>query len=486
VLRELPQGAGIAASVTQLCVAQFADFCSVYLRSTGPVPVALAGREGVDLGTLRALSRDDAFVDTARTAGLATILEEPLVASGRVVGTFVVGLAPLRRFSAANRRAVAHFASILSIAIDQAEQLALHYHVSKRLQRALLPSRLASVDGATFDAAYLPATAGTDVGGDWYDTFDAGNGLVGISAGDVVGHGIEAAVAMSEIRGAIRATAATTHSPSAVLRIVDELMCARSMGMATAIAGFYDPATGVLRYASAGHPPPVLRWPSGRAIPLPGGGLILGLGGGNASNDVTVTIPRGATLLLYTDGLLEYGRDVIQGERTLLNAVSRLAPGAGYAERLHAALFEDGVENADDCATLALHRSGDAAKRELLVYSSIGACAGLAREAVGHFSSAFIPEGDRRYEIVSAVGEAVANAIEHGESQNGSVFHIHAAVRSDDLVLEVRNPGHWRSFTPSIDRGRGLHIMRTYAQKLEISSAQDETRVKLTFARRSA
>ncbi len=346
-----------------------------------------------------------------------------------------------------------------------------------------LPAHLANVEGLIFDAAYLPASGESQVGGDWYDTFELSDGTIGLSVGDVVGHGLEAAVSMSEIRDAIRTCASTAGSPSVMLRRVDELMNARGVGMATAIAGFYSPATGMLRYACAGHPQPVLLTRSGHAAFLPGGGLMLGLGVGSTFDDITVTLAPGATLFLYTDGLLEYTKDLLAGEERLLEALRALdVHEHRYAEALHGYLFEGAVENADDCATLAIHRresENDACAR--LTYSSIPACAPLARDAFRLFSERFAACGERGFELVSAVGEAVANAIEHGVHDPGSVFEIEARLHESTLVVEVRSPGHWRSFTPSADRGRGLQIMRTYSNGLEIDSAQDQTRVKLTF-----
>ncbi len=485
MLRSHAEGKGIAASVAQLCTALFADFCSVYVRNEGPFPVAMVARSGSGAEALAAAARDDGYVDRARLAGIETLVEEPLVASNRVLGTLVVGMSGTRKLTTAHRRSLAHVVEILSTALDQAQQLAIHYHVSKRLQQAMLPSCLPDSDSVAFDAAYLPATAGADVGGDWYDTFDLGRGVIGLSVGDVVGHGLEAAVAMSEIRSAIRATASTVSSPAAVLRVVDELMCAQSVGMATAIVGFYETTTGVLRYASCGHPSPALLTPSGRSVLLPAGGLMLGLGTGTASDDFTVTVPRGGTLFFYTDGLLEYGHDVIAGEQTLLEALATMELGEEHpAEALHAFLFRGGVENADDCATLALRRAASSAcTSERLVYSSIAPCAALARDALRAFSEPHLFERDRCFEVLSAVGEAVANAIEHGTHGDHQVFEIEARADDGGIVVDVRSPGHWRPFTPSIDRGRGLHIMRTYAKRLEISSAQDETHVTLTFAK---
>jgi anti-sigma regulatory factor (Ser/Thr protein kinase) len=345
----------------------------------------------------------------------------------------------------------------------------------------MLPSSLISCDGIVPDAAYLPASAESEVGGDWYDTFEAGDGRIGISIGDVVGHGLEAAVEMSEVRGAIRAMSTSTDSPSLVLRRVDDLMAAQGMGLATAIVGFYDPKTGVLRYASAGHPAPALLAPSGSAIFLPAGGVMLGLGAPRALDDIIVTIPAGATLFLYTDGLL--GKDVLAGERALLRALESLRVQEGRAESLHAILFDEKRRNSDDCATLAIHRIFPADhSTERLTYSAIPSCAALAREAMRYFSERFVNGDDRRSEIISAVGEAVANAIEHCRRDTNCVFEVEARADGGSVSIEVRSQGHWQPFRPSIEHGRGLQIMRTYANNIEVYSAQDETRVTLTFS----
>jgi anti-sigma regulatory factor (Ser/Thr protein kinase) len=477
------KGFGITARVAELCIAEFSDLCAVYLRNGGPLPVVFASRDPEKYASLSETPRDDNYAEVLRAAGLPTLVEEPLLIAGRVAGTLVLATGTGRRFTQANRRSISLLCAILCDAMEQMEQLSLHDRVSKRLQQALLPASLTRVDGLRLDAAYLPATSEADVGGDWYDTFDVGNGTIGISVGDVVGHGLEAAVAMSEVRSAIRATAGTTASPSAILRSIDELMSAQGIGMATAIVGFYDPDSGLLRYASAGHPMPALLQPSGRALLLPAGGLMLGLGLSKEAEDMTITVARGATVFFYTDGLLEYGRDILAGERALLDALQRLdADDHRYAEALHEMLFDGSVENADDCATLAIHRVPDeTCSSESFTYSSIPACAALAREALRNFSERFVSEQERNDDLVTAVGEAVANAIEHGASRAGSVFDIEARLHDESLVVEVRNPGHWRPFTPRFDGGRGLQIMRVCASNLEISSAQEETRVRMTF-----
>jgi serine/threonine-protein kinase RsbW len=479
---ELPAGADITAHVAQLCVGAFADFCAIYLRSRGLLPVAFASRDPGQFRTLELAPYGDSYAEPLCDLSIESVLQEPIVASGRMLGTIVAGIAA----GGVSRKAARLFSSLVSIlamVVDQSEQLSHHYRISKRLQRAMLPARLASANGLTFDAAYRPAGAEADVGGDWYDAFEIGNGTIGISVGDVIGHGLEAAVAMSEIRSAIRATAATVESPSMLLNHIDDILAGQAVGIATAVVGIYHPGTGVLRYASAGHPPPVLLAASGRALWLPGGGAMLGLGISPASDDVTITIPAGATVFLYTDGLLEYGRDVIEGERALHRAVEGLVVVDGrYAESLHEALFANGTTNADDCATLALHRAYDPDGRDArLSYSSIPLCATLAREALRQFLDRFDFDDDQRFDFITAVGEAVANAIEHGVHDPGCVFHIDARSDSRNILVEIRSPGHWLPFTPNSERGRGIPIMRSCATNLEVASTQDETRVTLGF-----
>jgi anti-sigma regulatory factor (Ser/Thr protein kinase) len=475
--------AGIPEQIAELCTILWADLCAIYLRSHGPHPYAFAARDMARMERLQQRPLEASYGIWARECGIESVLEEPLWVAGRSIGTLVLGFSSAQRLPRTAKEGVPALISMLATSVDQAEQLARHYRISQRLQRAMLPAHLASADGLVFDAAYRPASTKADVGGDWYDTFEIGNGAIGISVGDVIGHGLEAAVAMSEMRSAIRTTAATTLSPSAMLNHLEDVIGSQSIGMASAVVGIYHPATGVLRYASAGHPAPVFLTSGGSALFLPGGGVMLGLGMPPASEETTVTIPPGATVFFYTDGLLEYGHDPVEGELALLRAVESLGGDEErYAHALHAALFSNGTTNADDCATLALHRAREPIRSEQRYhFSAIPISATLAREALRQFTEEVATNGDRRFDLITAVGEAVANAIEHGDHETGSVFELEARTDADSLVVDVRSRGHWRPFTPSYERGRGIPIMRSYADSFEIASTQEETRVTLGF-----
>jgi serine phosphatase RsbU (regulator of sigma subunit) len=145
------------------------------------------------------------------------------------------------------------------------------------------------------------------VGGDWYDVFTRPCGTVCLVVGDVVGHGLAAAQSMSQIRAALRAIALRTESPAEVLSLLDEHV--RHFGlarMATVVFATLTPATDVLCLSSAGHPPPILARPDGEtttvriAVDPP-----LGVETGRPRHATAVSLPPGAVLCLYSDGLVE-------------------------------------------------------------------------------------------------------------------------------------------------------------------------------------
>ena len=229
--------------------------------------------------------------------------------------------------------------------------------ITEILQRSLLPDRLPQIPALALAARYEPATSEVEVGGDWYDVIQLGDGLVGLAIGDVAGHGLSAAATMGQVRMALRAYAVQDPSPVAVMSGVHRLVSRLSMPeMVTLVYLVFDPVTRTLRFTNAGHPPPLL-FGGGQSRYLEDG-LAPPLGV-TAEPDFTEHkqgMWPGSTLLLYTDGLVERRRESIQRglDRLLVEAVRHEDSDVdGLCDALLSSLIEsDHV--ADDIALLAM------------------------------------------------------------------------------------------------------------------------------------
>jgi len=204
------------------------------------------------------------------------------------------------------RQAVAAISQARQEVLRQTAALAEEHRVKESLQRAVLPARLP--EGRTFELAarYLPADQPSLVGGDWYDAFVLPDGAVALAVGDVVGHDLDAAATMGQMRNALRAYAHEGGPPASVLgrlnRLVDGLA---DGGMATVAFGVLDPAEGTFRWAGAGHPPPLLIRADGARLLSPPVGMMLGADPAASYADVVVPLDVGDLLVLYSDGLIE-------------------------------------------------------------------------------------------------------------------------------------------------------------------------------------
>ena len=240
---------------------------------------------------------------------------------------------------------------------DLERELERERQVAEQLQQALLPDALPDIAGFDFCARYEPAGEGSFVGGDWYDVFEVGDGRVAVAVGDVAGRGLQAATVMGQLRSALRAYAIDDPMPDAVLTRMDELVV-RLGGSATLAYGLITRQDGQLLQGLAGHPPPLLVDGAGEALFL-GDGLGTPLGAPAASRRTgEVTLPDGALVLYYTDGLLQERELGIQAGmehlRTVAGDLDGLELGAACARMVDAEVDRD-----DDRALLIVRRSGD-------------------------------------------------------------------------------------------------------------------------------
>jgi PAS domain S-box-containing protein len=177
--------------------------------------------------------------------------------------------------------------------------------IAETLQRSLLPERLPSVEGLEIAARYLPAGRGAAVGGDWYDVLERPDGRVALVVGDVVGHGLRAAATMGQLRNAFRAYALSESSPAEVMARVNRLVISgEEEAMATALYLVVDRETGEVTFASAGHPPPLVLSADGARFLEGGRSVPVGAAEPGVFREATAVLPKGASLLLYTDGLV--------------------------------------------------------------------------------------------------------------------------------------------------------------------------------------
>ncbi|MEU6594011.1 SpoIIE family protein phosphatase [Streptomyces sp. NPDC046881] len=290
----------------------------------------------------------------------------PLIASGRPVGSCILGFDCSRSFSTEERTVLTALAGLIAHAMERARRYDDEAALARGLQQALLPRRLSAHPRVETAGRYLPGTQGMDVGGDWYDVVEAGDGLA-LVIGDVQGHGVQAAATMGQLRSAVRAFALGDRPPDEVLSGSNHLLIDLDPGQFASCCYLrLDPATGRARIARAGHLPPLLRAPDGstRLLDIPGG-VVLGVDP-HARYPVTeLLLEPDAILALYTDGLVERpGADIDDGIAALRQALAGAGAAvgrrggrslAGVADRL-TATARHATDRPDDVALLLAAR----------------------------------------------------------------------------------------------------------------------------------
>lgn len=269
----------------------------------------------------------------------------PLIASGRPVGSCILGFDQPRGFSPEERTVLTALAGLIAQALERAQRYDSEAALARGLQDALLPHRLPVLSNAATVGRYLPGTQGMEVGGDWYDVVEQGD-KIALVIGDVQGHGVSAAATMGQLRTALRAFALAGHDPQEVVTGTNRLLIDLDPGQfASCCYIVVDPATGITRAVRAGHPQPLLRHPDGRTDVLNlAGGVVLGVDPAATYPVTELRLEPGAVLALFTDGLVEEpGRDIDVGidrlcatfaecgSLTLAETADRLIREAGQA-----------------------------------------------------------------------------------------------------------------------------------------------------------
>jgi anti-sigma regulatory factor (Ser/Thr protein kinase) len=404
-----------------------------------------------------------------------------LIARGRELGTMRIAPDPK---TTSDHDLFDELAVRIAVAVDSAQIYAREHHVADTLQRALLPDRLPQAPHQHLDAAYLPGAEEAIVGGDWYDAFTLPDGRIALSIGDVAGHGLRAAIVMGEVRQAFRAAALNPKSPSLVLERANTIVNMRANPvMVTAIFGILDPTTSTFTYASAGHPPPILALACGTVQRLPTEGIPLGISDSIDARDWTFTMPPGSLIALYTDGLIEYSRDVIEGEERLLDALrAEVLDGSPTPARSLVRRIFATTKNTDDVAALVVVAEDVVSPNFSFDFTAIPIAVPLVRRSLQRYASRLKLDDDQTFALITSVGEAMANAVEHAYPDSPGIVRLRIANDDCTLTISVEDDGRWKPAQKRDERGRGLPLMRALMNGVEIRTHQSMTSVRLTLA----
>ncbi|MFI6085466.1 SpoIIE family protein phosphatase [Streptomyces sp. NPDC051217] len=247
------------------------------------------------------------YPDIKLSPGTAACAHLPMFASGRTIGSVLLGYSRPHSFPPDERAGLTSLAGVIAQALERARLYDTKNQVALGLQAALLPGALPEVPGIEVAARYIPATSGMDIGGDFYDLIRLDDTSVAAVIGDVQGHNVNAAALMGQVRTAVHTHASAGTPPGEILARTNRLLADLSSNLFTSVLyAHLDLKNHWAHLATAGHLPPVLLHPDGRTeiIDRPFG-ILLGIEPEAEYRTFDVPLAPGATLALYTDGLVE-------------------------------------------------------------------------------------------------------------------------------------------------------------------------------------
>ncbi|MEV7427218.1 MULTISPECIES: SpoIIE family protein phosphatase [unclassified Streptomyces] len=459
---------------------------------TGPVGTDDEGYVPPDVGAVHRFPFSSLSANALRTGQVQTIpgeagsLVQSSFAVPMVAHDTVIGLVQFSRtkgsepFGERDRFLAVELAARAAVCIDNARLYRREHERALILQRSLLPPGDPEAAGLDIACRYLPGTTATEVGGDWFDVIELPGHRTALVVGDVMGRGLRAAVAMGELRTAVRTLALLDLEPAEVLSALDEI--ARGLGtpsgaqqasrvahksrdadlsevyLATCVYAVYDPVTRRCTFANAGHLPPAVVEPGEEALMLDvPPGMPLGVGG-EPFEQVEVDLAEGALLALYTDGLVE----------------SRDQPLDEGLTALRAALANQGRPLEDVCDHVL--NTLDTRHGEDDIALLMARIQGLPTEAVGDWRLPREPRSVGRARELSRaqlvawdleplvdtvellVSELVTNALRYGEGE----IRLRL-LRDRTLVCEVWDAGlvqpRRRRARDTDEGGRGLQLV---------------------------
>ena len=464
---EPPEMTGLDAVGAELCEVRPGSALAEVLRGVRPVftdaPAARAALPEL-------LGDGGEFV----VPGGQRAILAPLRGRRRVIGAALFLRRPERMaFEADDLLVAAQLATHSALGIDKAVLYGREAYIADELQRTMLPETLPRPTGVRLASRYLPAAETARVGGDWYDAIPLPGSRVALVVGDVMGHSMTSAAIMGQLRTTAQTLAGLDLPPQEVLHHLDEQ--AQRLGtdrMATCLYAVYDPVSHRITIANAGHPPPVLLHLGGRAevLRVPPGAPI-GVGGVDFEA-VELDAPAGATLLLYTDGLVESRlRDVwtgIEQLREKLAATAQLT-GPDHPPPLEALCDEvldmlGPGDRDDDIALLAARFDGIAPSDVAYWFlepedAAPGRARRLARRALSRWGMEDLSDS-----VELLVSEVVTNAVRYA-SRPVTLRLLRTDVLRCEVGDDVPQLPRLRQARATDEGGRGLYLVNKLARR---------------------
>jgi hypothetical protein len=359
-------------------VERLVDYVPDLERSTQPIASALL--EGtstlmheVSDEWIDGITLDADHAGVLRELGLRSWMTVALVARGKILGSLTCGIAEETKYRAGFAHGydaedlffVEELGRRAGTAIENARLYEYQRNIAVTLQAASLPSSLPHIDHLRLSAEYRPGSDEATIGGDWYDAFQLEDGRVVLTVGDVLGHGLHAAVTMTKLRQAMQSAAMVNADPVVMLEVADRTLALHDPhGFATAMAAVFDPLDHGLRYASAGHPPAIVRYEDGLVDELHVTGTLLGVRMGSPRKSGFISLPPRCMLVFLTDGLIEATRDIAEGNQRLREAISALDVADKRVARWVVDTVLAGVQATDDIAVLCARIAPQQAREE--------------------------------------------------------------------------------------------------------------------------
>ncbi len=477
----------IKTAVEQLAGVFDADAVLVSLRGPGSSPPVLTAwpqstanpDQDLNVAIDTARHRPVASVTTLAGTDGRAVLAAPL--DGTATSAIAMRLRRTTPVSSEDSELFGLLTSHLASSLTTAREYEQARAVALTLQHAILgPTALPH----GFAVRYTPAEEPLEVGGDWYDVIALSDDRIGVVVGDCVGRGLAAAAVMGQLRSATRALLLRGSEPAEALNELDLFARAVPDALCTTVfCAVIDSRASAITYSSAGHPPPVLADAKGHATFLQQAQSLPMAAWPRRGRrpQATLALPPGATLLLYTDGLIERRRE------SLADGMSRASAALVRHRNLHPQEVADGLMAdlappngyEDDVALLVYRHPPPPLEIRL---PAVPANLRVIRERMRAWMPAAAIDAATLEDLLLAVGEAAANAVEHAGPNGGRDvdLEVTARIEQSTLTTVVADSGRWRPPQPSPhNRGRGIPLMQALADRVTIVTTDTGTSVEL-------